>query len=1245
MKTKAVLICLMLLALPHVGWAQRAPDPEYAGAPDFDVRGSVANAVPAARREAAGGAPSQALGAMKDDAAAKGADLQVRWSERTGAPSRISSTRGSLTEPSFAPALEVAQSFLQSNLALLNLSAEDVRELRVAREFVTRHNGVTHLTFQQQAHGIDVFGAAIEANVSRDGRVLNLSGEPMADMHAGVNVIVPSITSEEAIARAAGAAGVTDILESVSEGLVYFPLARGSARLAWQVVVRDNRTPNAYRSVVDAVDGTVLWRHNGTRYGHIATHGAVFDRDSPIPDNPIGSSTGTVARVDRLFHGGGQVFPPVLGTPIFPHGDVHFDWWNGAARTVTTSNNVRAQDDRNGDNAGGTQATDNGIDDFTQPLDLTQDPSTYTAAAVTNLFYWVNRIHDIFYKYGFDEASRNYQTANFGLGGLGGDPVIADAQDNRDGTPASICNANFDTTAPEGTSGRMQMFQSGTTSGSCGSPSPERDGDFDNGVIIHEFHHGLGERLRPTLHGGSQGGGMGEGGGDFQALAVLTEPGDDPNGLYALAQFLTSNPNGSFRRAPWSIRPGVFPFTYGDISISGEVHDVGEIWANTLWIARTLLVSRYGFVTGTDTILQLQLDGYKMAPANPDFLDMRDSMILADSVNNGGINECLLWQAFARMGMGVSASSTGNNDTAPVEAFDTPLSCMPRISINPSLVDFGHVPVNPVGTESGVKSVDFNVCNVGTGELYVTNVLRQAPNPAFTIVPPPPGGFPLPISPDFCHTIEVLCNPTAAGPTSATVRIESSDPLNAIITTPVLTCTGAVPAAQVSPDPLSFGNVPTTPAGGEEGFKDRSLKVRNTGTSTLRVTAITSVGGNAGDFTVLTPEPGFPTLIAAGSEFDFQIRCDPSASGLRTTTLRVTSNSGGTAGTTTDVAANCVGTTSDVRITGNPTFGNVCAEDMATQAISVCNVGVSNLQVTGAFFDPPCADFTLVNNPFPAPVSPDFCIDLNIRFTPTSMGPKSCTLKITTNDPDTPIVSVVVTGNTPAPSIDVPPSQAFLPEVIQSAGACSSQLPVPISHPSAACNLTIQSVVVGGTNASDFGLAGLPSSPIILEPGHIVGEGDLRTVFAPTALDRDRLGTLTVTYVSDPVTGATSQVTRNLCGEGVLTGARVLVRAAGVPIPSVERIHLQRLGPNRNKTVLDSIDNVRDVALQTVTPGGSCSPFQFHREYGTVSNPIQLAPGSYQVTVTARVNGRRLSQSVGFDVTTCDFNPTVIVDF
>ena len=50
-------------------------------------------------------------------------------------------------------------------------------------------------------------------------------------------------------------------------------------------------------------------------------------------------------------------------------------------------------------------------------------------AAVTNLFYMINYLHDWFYDAGFDEAAGNAQTNNYGRGGLGDDSIFAEAQD------------------------------------------------------------------------------------------------------------------------------------------------------------------------------------------------------------------------------------------------------------------------------------------------------------------------------------------------------------------------------------------------------------------------------------------------------------------------------------------------------------------------------------------------------------------------------------------------------------------------------------------------------------------------------------------------------------------------------------------------------------------------------------------------------------------------------------------------
>ena len=73
-------------------------------------------------------------------------------------------------------------------------------------------------------------------------------------------------------------------------------------------------------------------------------------------------------------------------------------------------------------------------------------------ASVTDLFYWTNLFHDVLYRHGFDEAAGNFQVNNYGHGGLGGDPVRAEAQDG------SGTNGGNMFTPPDGASPRMQAF-------------------------------------------------------------------------------------------------------------------------------------------------------------------------------------------------------------------------------------------------------------------------------------------------------------------------------------------------------------------------------------------------------------------------------------------------------------------------------------------------------------------------------------------------------------------------------------------------------------------------------------------------------------------------------------------------------------------------------------------------------------------------------------------------------------------
>ncbi len=72
---------------------------------------------------------------------------------------------------------------------------------------------------------------------------------------------------------------------------------------------------------------------------------------------------------------------------------------------------------------------------------------------------------------------------------------------------------------------------------------------------------------------------------------------------------------------------------------------------------------------GNMMFLQNLVDGLKLQPCFPTFIDARDAILLADKINYKEINICLIWKAFAKRGLGVNAKAGGEED------FEVPLKC------------------------------------------------------------------------------------------------------------------------------------------------------------------------------------------------------------------------------------------------------------------------------------------------------------------------------------------------------------------------------------------------------------------------------------------------------------------------------------------------------------------------------------------------------------------------------------------
>ena len=730
---------------------------------------------------------------------------------------------GFLSGPTQGAALDVAIDFLQSHRQELGLTTDDFNDFVVSDQYVSRHTGVTHVYLQQRLDGVEVSNGILNINVMADGRVLNLGNRWVGDLAGKVVGRSPALSPEQAVDKAAlhlglertealtlldnqggssqkvllSDAGIS--LDDIPVHLVYQTTNDGAVRLAWNVVLRLTNMENWWNVRIDAATGETLAKNDwiaSDSYRAVALPGA----------DPVGSVPVVVA-------------DPADATAS-PFGWHDTNGVAGPENTDTRGNNVNAQEDTDANNSGGTRPA-SATNDYDIAFAPGMGPTggTNQDAAIVNLFYWNNIIHDVMYQYGFDEPSGNFQENNYGNGGAGSDPVEADAQDG-----SGTNNANF-STPPDGFNPRMQMFVwtpvlpnfltvnspapiagdypasgaafgpaatvagvtadleevndgTGTTTdgcealvgftagrialidrGSCpfvqkvnnaqtagavaaiivnntaGSaftlggtdpavviPSgmitmaqaatiraelpgvnttfrnqgaatpPDRDSDFDSTVIVHEYGHGISNRLTGGPGNSSCLGTqeqMGEGWSDFFGLVFTAQPGDTANQPRGIAPYLRYEaPSGAgIRRFPYSRDMAVNPDTFSSVSAAGVTvpHGVGSVWSAMVWDLYWNLVDAYGFnadiygdwtTGGNNRAIQLVTDGLKLQPCGPGFVDGRDAILAADLALSGGGDRCNIWNAFGGRGLGLSASSGNVNVIGDeVEAFDIPPEC------------------------------------------------------------------------------------------------------------------------------------------------------------------------------------------------------------------------------------------------------------------------------------------------------------------------------------------------------------------------------------------------------------------------------------------------------------------------------------------------------------------------------------------------------------------------------------------
>ncbi|MCB0640074.1 MAG: T9SS-dependent M36 family metallopeptidase, partial [Phaeodactylibacter sp.] len=758
---------------------------------------------------------------------------------------------------------QLVDDYLQGQENTLGLTEADISGLRVTDEYTNRKNGIIYIYLQQTLNGIDLRGATANG-VIKEGRVYRLNADRLiANAESRTAAKAPMLNALAAVQKVAGEVGLvlpgqlsileleqtpdqaTSIdpgqfaLEPVTAKLVYNVDREETFRLAWEVQLYEKNAQHHWLVRVDALNGAILFKKDQVLhcdFGHPAhlhaagsCQGEISPASTPaFPENLLlgGSYLVFPQPVESPNHGDQALVTDVENLVASPYGWHDTDAIPGPEFTITRGNNVHAYDDVDDDNASNGLEPDGGADLlFNYPFDPGGSEADVREAAIVNLFFWCNLMHDVWYQYGFDEVAGNFQVNNYGNGGEEGDPIRAEAQDG-----SGTNNANFNS-GGDGSGARIQMYlwtsgggnapnlltvnTPGSIAGTYGAEEaifgpglpadpltgdlilvndgsfnptlgcfdlsngneiegkialvdrglcsfvqkvqnaqdvgaiavivcndeggnpfqmggdgPDitipsvmiseddcmlikteissgvnvtldasggggvadfKDGDFDSGIISHEYGHGLSIRMTggPSvgncLFNDEQ---MGEGWSDYATLMMTMEEGDQPGDIRGVGTYALNEPidGVGIRPAPYSTDFGINDYTYGNTnggSLS-QPHGIGFVWCTMLWDLTWALIDEYGFdpdiyngTGGNNIAMHLVTEGMKLQACTPGFVDGRDGILLADELFYNSQNRCIIWEAFAKRGLGFSAYQGSSNDrNDQVEAFDLAPWCL-----------------------------------------------------------------------------------------------------------------------------------------------------------------------------------------------------------------------------------------------------------------------------------------------------------------------------------------------------------------------------------------------------------------------------------------------------------------------------------------------------------------------------------------------------------------------------------------
>ena len=392
---------------------------------------------------------------------------------------------------------------------------------------------------------------------------------------------------------------------------------------------------------------------------------------------------------------------------------------------------------------------------------------------------------------------------------------------------------------------------------------------------------------------------------------------------------------------------------------------------------------------------------------------------------------------------------------------------------------------------------------------------------------------------------------------------------------------------------LNFGTV----CAGQTEYLN--LTVFNVGGADLQVDSVSRILGST-EFSVL-PNPPTPVIIAPNSHVDFTVQFTPTgAPGPRQATIRVASND--PAAPTVDLTATATIGVPNIAalIADTGDYGEVCEHTIKDLDLTVNNSGACDLTITGVSSTD--AEFLVPSVVvFPLTVAPGTSLAIPIRYAPDDTGTDNATIRIASNDPDTPNLDIAVTGKAPQPTLTITPCPIEFGEIRCEEDDTNRTKVVNLCNNSADCPITIVDIQLAGADPSSFTLNGPASLPVTIDAGGCL---PIEITFTPTSTG-PKTATLRV-VTGDPTDVVKPVYTCELTGSSpYLAGSIVAAPSIAFP-PTV----IQASGPCETDKPLDLLNmGPCNVTITTVVLEGGDAAFFSIVGLVPVDSTVILQPG------------------------------------